>query len=257
MTENRIYDLYILDLDGTVYRGNEILPGVIPFIESAQSLGSQIIFLTNNSSVTNEGISQKLNALGVPCEPSQCYGTAALAARWCQENQVSTAYVLGSEALSETLHSFGIRTKLEPGERADAVIAGICRNFSYELLNEGLQHLLQGAEFVATNTDATYPLEKGAVQPGAGAMVAALSASSGRVPIVLGKPSPLGVETILRETGITPANTLVVGDRFETDIAAGRAAGCDTWLVLTGVTHEAPPGVPHGNSLLDLLVGLV
>ncbi len=257
MISNRIYDLYILDLDGTVYRGNEVLPGVIEFIQTARSLGSQIVFLTNNSSITTEGISKKLTLLGIECEPKQCYGTAVLAARWCQKRQIKTAFVIGSDALTETLNSFGIRTTLDIGEHADTVVAGICRNFSYEILNQGLQHLVQGAEFVATNTDATYPLEQGAVQPGAGAMVAALAASSGRAPIVLGKPSPLGIETILRETGIARANTLVVGDRFETDIAAGKAAECDTWLVLTGVTQEAPPGVRHGASLLDLLVGLV
>jgi 4-nitrophenyl phosphatase len=135
----------------------------------------------------------------------------------------------------------------------DAVVCGICRSFTYALLDASLQQLLSGAGFIATNPDATYPLEGGRLQPGAGSLVAALKTCAGRAPTVAGKPAPRMVEMALRTLGVRPQRALVVGDRPDTDLAAGQAAGCDAVLVLTGVTRNAPTDQSAIEDLRGLL----
>jgi ribonucleotide monophosphatase NagD (HAD superfamily) len=121
------------------------------------------------------------------------------------------------------------------------------------LINQGLQWLLRGLPFIATNSDATYPLEEGLLVAGAGATVGALTGCSRVEPFVVGKPNPYLIECILTATGEAPENTVVVGDRYETDIVAGLSAGCRVHLVLTGVAREAVPGVPSSTDLRGLL----
>jgi 4-nitrophenyl phosphatase len=132
-------------------------------------------------------------------------------------------------------------------------VVGICLDLTYGLLNGGMQQIRSGAEFVATNPDATFPLEDGKIVPGAGSMVAAVQTCSGAVPFVVGKPNPYLVELALREAGVEPRNALAVGDRLDTDIESGRRAGCDTHLVLTGVESSAPEGQSFSCDLFALL----
>lgn len=244
------YSLYLFDLDGTLFRGSEPLPHAVETVNELRSREKQVRFATNNSSQTRESLTEKLNSLGFRVTVDEVYGSAWAAGEWCRQNAVQSAFVIGERGLVESLTRVGVgHVTID----ANAVIVGICRHLTYEMIDIALQNIVRGAKFIATNRDATYPLEKGRVQPGAGAMVAAVEATAGVAPIVLGKPSPFLFETILGAAGILSSDALVIGDRIDTDIAAGRAAGCDTLLVLTGVTTDIPPGQAHAHDLRALL----
>lgn len=243
--------LWILDLDGTVYRGSEAIEGAADVVEELLRRGGIVRYLTNNSAAIPARVSDKLNLMGIPCEPDWVYSSGLSAARSCRDQGFKRVFLVGEPALHQMVEEQG----LSVGADADAVLAGICRSVTYELIDGALQELLRGVPFIATNRDATYPLEAGRLQPGAGAIVGAIAATSGLEPTVIGKPSPLMVEQVLRDAGVSASEAMVVGDRPETDLESGRQAGVPTWLVLTGVTREAIPGQdgsPDLRGLLDL-----
>jgi len=248
----KAYRLYILDLDGTLYRGTEVLPAALETVKQLESNGALIRYLTNNSGQTREFYSDKLTKMGFHAPPEWIYTSAIGAAKTCLHENLKSVFYVGESGLRQTLEQADLHVVNrggEPGDRAQAVVAGICRSFTYIWLNAALQQLLHGAKFIATNTDATYPLEGGTVEPGAGAIVASIQAASGTPPRVIGKPEPLLIELIVRDAQVDRAETLVVGDRYETDILAGINAGVDAHLVLTGVTPQAPQGVNWSSDL--------
>lgn len=252
----RPYRLYILDLDGTLYRGSEPVPGAVDTVRQLREQGALIRFLTNNSGQTRAFYCQKLEAMGFQPKPEEIYSSAIGAASVCFKNGFKKVFYVGEKGLRETLLVGGIEVVNEGEEevgQANAVVAGICRAFTYRWMNAALQQLLSGAGFIATNTDATYPVENGRVEPGAGAIVASIRAASGQRPLVIGKPDPLLIDMILKDTGVAKADALAVGDRYETDILSGINAGIDTHLVLTGVTREAPDGVSWSQDMAGVL----
>lgn len=256
----RIYPLYIFDLDGTLFRGEEPIPGAADALKRLREAGPKIRYLTNNSGLTKASYVQKLTRLGFQVEESEVYSSATGAAALLTQRGFGDVFVVGEPGLHQTLSEAGIDVLNSPSPNEDsplrsaqAVVVGICKSFNYDLLNEALQELLVGAHFFATNTDATYPMEGGRVIPGAGSIVAAVQTCCGRAPEVIGKPEPFLIKLILDEAGVEPGDALAVGDRVETDILAGQRAGCNTMLVLTGVTNEAPPGQATLPSVADLI----
>ncbi|MBL8088061.1 MAG: HAD-IIA family hydrolase [Chthonomonas sp.] len=244
--------LLVFDLDGTLYRGATPLPGAIETIAKLRER-YKIRFLTNNSALTRPMIANRLAGMGFQATPEECYGTADGVAARLRELKLRSALVVGEPGLHQAVRAAGVTLDdFQP----DAIVVGICRTFSYELMDAAARAIRAGARFLATNTDATYPIEDGQQQPGAGAIVASIAVVSGQEPEVIGKPEPTLIHQILREAGVDPADALVIGDRVETDIVAGERAGCPTWLVLTGVTSTPPPGQDYGHSLLDLLARL-
>jgi 4-nitrophenyl phosphatase len=230
---DRTYRLYVLDLDGTVYRGSEAVPFAAEAINQLVDRGAMVRYFTNNSAARPPLVSEKLRGMGVPCEPSWVYGTGALAARECVARGYRSVFVVGELELKETLQDSGV--PLSPGDQADCVVVGICRTFTYALLDRASALVRGGASLVVTNRDATYPVEGGREQPGAGSVAAAVEAASGVSVVELGKPQPALLEWILSDCGVAASEALVVGDRYETDIACGLAAGCAVCLVRTGV----------------------
>lgn len=245
------YPLYIFDLDGTLYRGSQAIPGAAETLAALRHTGSEIRFLTNNSSQTPQAQAAKLTSMGIQAEPEEVLTSGLGTAIYLADAGLPRAFVVGELGLIEQLEMKGIRSVVGD-EECDTVVVGICRHFTYGLMNEAMQRILKGARFIATNTDATYPMEDGVV-PGAGSVVAAVQTCSGQAPIVIGKPNTLLVEMTLRLSGLQPEDALVVGDRYETDIVSGKDAGCDTLMVLTGVTARAPIGQASAESLLELL----
>ncbi len=242
--------LVIFDLDGTLYRGNEVIPGALDAVSKLLKQKIEVRYLTNNSGHTQAQLVAKLTGLGFPCDEEMVYGTGKAAAEYCRDQGFRHPLVIGEPGLHETFSAFGFSDS-NTGP-ADVVVAGICRSFTYEMCDAALQAIRGGATFIATNRDATYPLELGKEQPGAGAIVASIEAATGVTPVVLGKPSPTMIQTILRKANLQPAECIVIGDRMETDIAAGEAAGCQTALVLTGATTSPPGGVRTLQTLSDL-----
>lgn len=234
------YRLYIFDMDGVLYRGRQVIPGAVEVLHKLREGGGHILFFTNNSSGTREYFADRLRQMGFDAEPQEVLATAYGSARYIKSQSSSRpcVYVVGESGLEEELRRVGAEV-ISPGGRAEWVVVGICWRFTYALLDEAQWQIRQGARFVATNLDAVYPDEEGRLRPGAGSMVSAIATASGKQPeVVIGKPETWLLEMALREWKASPQEVLFVGDRLDTDIECGNRLGCDTALVLTGVTTE-------------------
>jgi phosphoglycolate/pyridoxal phosphate phosphatase family enzyme len=244
------YPLYIFDLDGTLLRGSEPIPGAVDTVAALRAGGSQIRFVTNNSPRSRAAHADKLAAMGFAARADEVYSSAFAAGQYLR-GQVSRACVIGEDGLVSALADADIRVDdVDP----EVVVVGLCRTYDYALMTRAMSHLLKPhVRFVATNRDATFPLERGRLVPGAGAIVASLVVCTGREPELVGKPEPFLIESILRDAAVAASDALVVGDRVDTDIVAGQRAGCPVHLVLTGVTEIPPAGIPWSADLLGLL----
>lgn len=243
------YRAYFFDLDGTCYRGSDPVPGAADAIQNLFTEGAQIRYGTNNSAADPAKTCEKLRAMGFPCEPDWVYGSGPTTARFLVRNEIESVYVVGEKQLHETLRNSG----LKESDRPDAVIVGICRSFTYDMLANAQAHIMNGARFIATNQDPTFPIEGGRLRPGAGSIVAAVQTATGMGPIVMGKPNPQMILDALSDMELEPGQLLIVGDRQDTDMAAGLAAGCPTWMVLTGVTSKLPSGQVGSADMKALL----
>ncbi|MEZ0326389.1 MAG: HAD-IIA family hydrolase [Fimbriimonas sp.] len=244
------YKAYIFDLDGTLFRGEEVIPEAVATVAELHRRGAIIRYLTNNSSRTREFFVEKLRNMGYPAESDEVYTSSLGTAKYLQHENVRRVFVLAEQGLNDTLEEHGI-TICETD--VEAVVVGLCRDFTYDLMNQAMQLIRGGARFVATNPDTTYPVENHKLIPGSGSIVAAVQACSETAPFVVGKPNPFLVELVLEEAGLRAEEALVVGDRDDTDIESGRRAGCPTFLVLTGVTKEPPAGQWHAHTMHELL----
>lgn len=247
----RTYPLYIFDLDGTLFRGEEPTPNAVDTLVEIRRRGAQVRFLTNNSGRSVEWLQEKLRRLGFRASASEIMTSGVGAASYLLGKGLNSAFVVGEPALVKALEAGGVPVFKEGP--VQAVVVGICRSFTYDWMNQALQCLLGGARLIATNPDVTYPLEGGRLEPGAGAILAGIQTCSGVEPEIVGKPNPYLVELILAETKVAPEDALVVGDRPETDLLAGTRAGCPTHLVLCGVTQTAPLGCSSSADLSGLL----
>jgi phosphoglycolate/pyridoxal phosphate phosphatase family enzyme len=255
------FRLYIFDLDGTLYRGKEALPHAVSVTDNLRATGAQIRYLTNNSSHTIQHYRDKLTQLGFTVNEGEIYSSGLGAALHLSSAGKRTAFIIGMPGLVSTVADSGITVVnrdssgrvATAGQQADVVVVGLCLDFTYDLMAAAMDQIRNGADFVATNTDATFPLEGTKLVPGAGSIVAGVKTCSGKDPLVIGKPNPYLIQLILRDARCSPQDALVVGDRLETDIAAGAAAGCHTHLVLTGVTNVGPPGQSISSDLLALV----
>jgi len=235
----RHYKAFILDLDGCVYVGDRLTPGSERAIERLREVGVKIMYLTNNSGHTSEEYCDKLRRLGIECVEDQILTSGEVAATYIMENSGrSRILAITGRGFKEYCRRIGhTLIPIEQWSEAEYVVVGLDREVDYRKLRAGFRAILKGARFVATNTDKTYPTPSG-LDPGAGAIVAALRESSGVEPTVIGKPSRIIMEAALRRLEMSPDEVLVVGDRFETDILAGKNIGADTALVLTGVSRR-------------------
>lgn len=242
--------LYVFDLDGTLFRGGEVLPMAVETLSELRRVGHSIRFVTNNSAVHPTELQVKLRAMGFEAELEEIFTSGMVAADYFRKEGIVRVYTVGDAGLKLVLEEYGV---VSVESNAEAVLAGICHSFSYGILNSALQEIINGAPFYATNRDATYPLEGNRVQPGAGAIVAAIEACSGVSPRVFGKPEPDFADLILRNSDHKLEDCIVVGDRLDTDIALGQRIGCRTYLVLTGDARELPEGQWGGENLSGLL----
>jgi 4-nitrophenyl phosphatase len=249
------FGLYVFDLDGTLYRGESVIPNAVEAVARVRAGGGQIAYLTNNSSQTRQAFVDKLTRMGFEAHLNEIESSATGTATYLLEKGIKHVQILGEPGLAATLREAGIAVE-EPDEewsdRAEAVAVGIFRQLRYEHLAKAMASIRAGAHFVATNADSTFPMEGGRLIPGAGTIVRAVETCSGQSPFIVGKPNPFLIEHCIRKAGVSPAETLVVGDRLDTDIASGIAAGTPTLLVLTGVTETAPEGQRALNDLSQL-----
>ena len=225
----------VVDLDGSVYVGDKLIEGVPEALEELRSKGIKVLFLTNNATKTPQEYLEKLRAMGIRASIQEILTSSVIAASYIKRVRgPSRVFVVGTKALEEVLRSHGHEVV---ASNSEAVVAGLDFNFDYRKLARASKEIRRGAKFVATNTDATIPLEDD-IMPGAGSIVKAIEVASGVRPLVVGKPSRIAMREALMRLRLEPGEVLVVGDRPETDIKMGKRFNCLTALVLTGVTKE-------------------
>ena len=222
---------WLLDLDGVIWLAGRPLPGAPEAVARLRAAGEQVAFLTNNSGPTLAEHVAKLAAAGVPAAADEVVSSASAAAGLLQAGQ--RVYVAGGEGVREAVHAAGAEL-VEDWQQADAVVVGRTVEFDFRMLTEASNAVRGGARFVATNGDTTFPTGDG-LEPGAGAIVAAIAAAAGRQPEVAGKPHKPTVDLVRRQFGTVD---VAVGDRPDTDGLLARALGTRSVLVLTGVTSQ-------------------
>lgn len=232
--------LVAFDLDGVIYRGNQILPHALDAVLAVEERKLLLRYVTNNATMHRSTVARRLQSMGIPATDEQVLGSAAATAMWLQGrfSAGSQVLALGEAGLLQELceGGFAVQHVLDASVDAApvAVVVGLDRSLTYKSLAAAQHFIMQGALFVATNTDATFPTENGLL-PGGGSVVAAVATAAGVDPVVIGKPG-LGMAEVLRSsTGVDYSDILFVGDRLDTDIAMGARAGMRTLLVLTGV----------------------
>lgn len=231
------YKGYLLDLDGTIFRGSEAIPGAAAWISYLKERGIPYLYLTNNSSASPEQVARRLCAMGIEADPRDVYTSSMATAAYLRERAAAgtRVYMIGEEGLREELTASGF---VLTDEAPDYVVVGIDRSFTYEKLATAARVVRGGAILVATNADAALPTESG-LYPGSGSLVAAVSVAAAAQPVVIGKPQPIIVRYALERLGTKAGETLIVGDNLYTDIEAGANAGLDSLLVLTGYSTRA------------------
>jgi 4-nitrophenyl phosphatase len=241
----------VFDLDGVIFLGSTTIDGAGDALAAIDAAGVRIVFATNNATRTVDYIVDRISrGTGYTPSPDQIVTSATTTAAFVSP-EGGAVLVVGEQGLVATLESAGHAVTGDP-DAAAVVVTGLDRSIDYSRIADAARAIRRGAIFIATNTDATFPTPDGPV-PGAGTIVAALSTASGRSPSVMGKPHPPFLAALRSALGTGP--TWMIGDRPETDLALGRAAGWLTVMTLTGVTTD-PAAVPR-HLAPDAVVGSV
>ncbi|KAI9145932.1 HAD-like domain-containing protein [Paraphysoderma sedebokerense] len=262
------FDTFLLDMDGVLWQGSTLLPGVEKTLEYLRSKGKRLLFVTNNSTKSRESYLQKLDSLNLdtsfkPTAPEQrhdkifgsSYATAIYLSTILKFPEDKKVYVLGQQGIVDELENVGIRCcggmddreniktpeeldAITPDPEVGAVVCGFDMDINYKKLAKAFTYLRNpDCLFIATNTDTTFPTH-GTLFPGTGSLIAPLVTATNRTPIVLGKPHKTMLDCILAKYHLNPNRTCMIGDRLDTDIQFGISGNIKTALVLTGVTKE-------------------
>ena len=257
--------LLLVDLDGVVYRASEPVPGVAAVLTRRAEAGDDIVYVTNNSMHYRADYVTRLTDLGAPVSGDRIVSSARATALHLRDHEphVKRVLVMGAGGLERELRDVGLDV-VTAGHAAtrmsqegidgmtaagspDAVVTGLDPGLTYLRLAAAADCIRAGATFIATNRDPVYPTERG-LRPGAGTVAAALEATTGVVPLSIGKPAPLLLEEAARTAGGDAKDAVMIGDGLLTDIAAARAVGCRSVLMLTGVTtREMLAGLEDGE----------
>ena len=226
---------YLIDMDGVVYRGSELIPGADRFVRLLRERDLPFLFLTNNSQRTRRDVAAKLARMGVPVEEEHIFTCAMATARYlAQQKQKGTAFVIGEGGLLTALHQNGFAIV---DHDPDYVVVGEGRVFNLEMVESAVRMIEKGAKLIATNLDPNCPTANG-LRPGCGAMVAMLEAATGVKAFSVGKPSPVIMRAARKQLGLTTEETTMIGDTMDTDILGGVQLGFHTILVLSGGTKR-------------------
>jgi NagD protein len=224
---------YLIDMDGVIVRGNELIPGADAFLDRLYQRNIKFLILTNNPIYTQVDLQHRLQRIGLSVTTDHIYTSALATALFLKsQNPNGTAFVLGESGLTEALHEVGyVLTEHDP----DYVVLGETTSLSYGKMTLAVRLVSRGARFIATNPDPNGPGDGGIV-PACGAIAALIESASGVQPYFIGKPNPLMMRTALRYLGEHSENAIMVGDRMDTDVRVGTESGLETVLVLSGVT---------------------
>lgn len=228
----------VIDMDGVLRRGGQALPGVEPFFDTLRQRKIRLILATNNSTVTPDSVVTLMRGMGVSIEREEMIGSAQATAGYLRQHFApgTRVILLGEEALQQAVQDAGFELVEDP-IKADVVVSGFNRRLDYALLTRVAIAIQNGAAFIGTNPDKSFPLEEWNA-PGNGAILAALEATTGARPIIIGKPEPHLYTQCLQRMGTSPQETLALGDRLDTDILGGQRTGMPTAMVLTGISSR-------------------
>nr|WP_281419544.1 TIGR01457 family HAD-type hydrolase [Bacillus alkalicola] len=231
------YKGYLIDLDGTMYRGEEKIEAASYFVKNLADRNLPYLFVTNNSSRTPEQVAEKLITLDIPATAEHVFTTSMATSNYIHERSPEArVYMIGEEGLEEALKENGLQL-VEVEKNVDVVVMGIDRDINYEKLSKACLAVRAGALFISTNGDVAIPTERGLL-PGNGSLTSVVHVSTGVKPIFIGKPESIIVNQALEVLGTSLEETVMVGDNYQTDILAGINAGMDTIIVHTGVTSK-------------------
>ena len=229
------YKGFLIDLDGTMYRGIEVIKEAVDFIHQLNELQLPYLFVTNNSSRTPEQVAKKLRAFGVKAEAENVFTSALATANYVYDQKKdASVYVIGEDGIHTAIQEKGLSINKE---NVDFVVIGMDRSISYEKFAQACLAVRSGATLVSTNADIAIPTEKGLL-PGNGSLTSVITVSTRTEPIFIGKPEAIIMEQALKVLGTAKEETLMIGDNYDTDIMAGMNAGIDTLLVYTGITTK-------------------
>lgn len=226
---------FISDMDGVIYHGNKVLPGTVEFIDWLKRENKEYLFLTNNSGLTPRELHQKLERLGLDVPEERFYTSALATAAFIKEQAPScSAYVIGEAGLQNALYDAGITMNdYDP----DYVIVGEGRAYSLETLTRATNLVMKGAKLIGANSDASGPMENG-IMPACRALIAPIEIATGKSAYFCGKPNPLMIRSALKMLGVHSADSVMIGDRMDTDIITGLESGMSTVLVMSGISDE-------------------
>jgi 4-nitrophenyl phosphatase len=248
-------------MDGVVWKADSPIGDLASTFKRIRERGLKFVFATNNSTRTSEQYVERLRQFGVEIEPWQVITSSQAAAHAvAQKFPVGTkVFMIGEDGIQMALEEKGFEiVSVENAAEAQAVVMGIDRGINFDKVAEATLLVRGGIPFYATNTDATFPTPRGEI-PGSGAWISIITTATGIEPIIAGKPYPFLMELSLEKLGAKKEETLVVGDRLETDIAAGQSVGCPCALVLSGVStqEEADQWTPRVDLIAKDLASLI
>ena len=245
---------FIFDLDGTVYVSDQLIPDADRVIRLIRERGRKVVFLSNKPIQTREDYASKLTRLGIPTPPDEVINSTFVMTNYLKKiAPQARLFVVGEPPFIEELKRAGFQITDVPKE-IEYVVVAFDRTFDYGKLNIAFQAIRSGAHFVATNPDRTCPVVGGEIPDCAGMIAAIEAVTEKKVEVIVGKPSPLMIQTVLDVLGLRPEDCILIGDRIETDIRMGKEAGIATGIVLTGVTdEEALKKIKHTPSQPDFV----
>ena len=247
---------FIIDMDGVIYHGNKLLPGVTDFLVWLEESGKKYLFLTNSSERTPKELQEKLKRLGITVGEDHFY-TSALATASFLSNQRpnGSAFIIGDAGLIHALYSVGYTVN---NVNPDYVVVGDTHSYNFEKIELAINLVIRGAKLIGTNPDVSGPVENG-ITPSTKALVAPIEIVTGKKAYYVGKPNPLMMRIALKRLGVKREDAIVIGDRMDTDVRCGLESEIDTLLVLSGITDREGidqfPYRPHYilNGIIDLV----
>ncbi len=239
---------FICDMDGVIYHGNKVLPGVAEFINWLHAEKKEYLFLTNNSGYTPRELQQKLARMGLDVSEDHFYTSALATATFLKDQAPGcSVYAIGEAGLFNALYDAGITMN---DVNPDYVVVGEGKTYSLDTITKATNLVLKGAKLIGSNSDVSGPIENG-IAPACGALVAPIEIATGTHAYFCGKPNPLMMRTGLKKIGCHSAESVMVGDRMDTDVISGLESGMSTVLVLSGVsTMETLKTYAYGPSIV-------